>query len=120
MVKNNLLARNNERTCPPFVFFFLHACTAWPVGVVGLALSSSLVRAGVYLTSNPHSSFFYLLTGVHGVHLLGGLVALSVILPRAWRERYAPPASTAVDATAIYWHFLTVLWLYLFILLYWL
>jgi len=80
----------------------------------------SLVRAGVYLTSNPHSSFFYLLTGVHGVHLLGGLVALSVILPRAWRERYAPPASTAVDATAIYWHFLTVLWLYLFILLYWL
>ena len=51
MVKNNLLARNNERTCPPFVFFFLHACTAWPVGVVGLALSSSLVGAGVSVQS---------------------------------------------------------------------
>jgi cytochrome c oxidase subunit 3 len=80
----------------------------------------TLVHAGVYLTSNPHSSFFYLLTGVHGLHLLGGLVALSAILPVAWQERYAPPASTAVDAAAIYWHFLTALWLYLFILLYWL
>src|SRR6202022_3280124 len=35
------------RTCPPFAFFFLHVCTAWPVGVVGLALGSSLVKAGV-------------------------------------------------------------------------
>jgi hypothetical protein len=35
------------RTCPPFAFFFLHVCTAWPVGVVGLALGSSLVRVGV-------------------------------------------------------------------------
>ena len=51
MAKNNSTARNNERTCPPFVFFFLHACTAWPVGVVGLALSSSLVRAGVSVQS---------------------------------------------------------------------
>jgi cytochrome c oxidase subunit III len=79
-----------------------------------------LARAGVYLGSNPHSSFFYLLTGAHGVHLLGGLVALAVIVPRAWRAAYAPPAATAVDATAIYWHFLTALWLYLFVLLYWL
>jgi PAT family beta-lactamase induction signal transducer AmpG len=38
---------NRGRTCPPFAFFFLHACTAWPTGVVGLALGSSLVKAGV-------------------------------------------------------------------------
>jgi len=38
---------NRGRSCPPFAFFFLHACTAWPVGVVGLALGSSLVKAGV-------------------------------------------------------------------------
>jgi len=38
---------NRGRTCPPFAFFFLHACTAWPLGVVGLALGSSLVKAGV-------------------------------------------------------------------------
>src|ERR1700730_1683649 len=40
-------ADNRGRTCPPFAFFFLHACTAWPIGVVGLALGSSLVKAGV-------------------------------------------------------------------------
>jgi hypothetical protein len=51
MAQNNVIARDNERTCPPFVFFFLHACTAWPVGVVGFALSSSLVRAGVAVQS---------------------------------------------------------------------
>jgi hypothetical protein len=38
---------NRGRSCPPFAFFFLHVCTAWPVGVVGLALGSSLVNAGV-------------------------------------------------------------------------
>src|SRR3984893_88659 len=38
---------NRGRTCPPFAFFFLHACTAWPLGIVGLALGSSLVTAGV-------------------------------------------------------------------------
>lgn len=38
---------SSGRTCPPFAFFFLHACTAWPVGVVGLALGSSLIKAGV-------------------------------------------------------------------------
>ncbi len=36
-----------ERKCPPGAFFFLHVCTAWPVGVIGLALGSSLVKAGV-------------------------------------------------------------------------
>jgi len=79
-----------------------------------------LVRQGVYLSSHPHSSFFYLLTGAHGVHLLGGLVAFAVILPRAWRGAYAPPGSVAVNVTSTYWHFLTGLWLYVFIILFWL
>jgi cytochrome c oxidase subunit 3 len=78
-----------------------------------------LALQGVYLSSHPHSSFFYLLTGAHGAHLLGGLAAFAVILPRAWRGAYAPPAATAVTAASIYWHFLTALWLYVFIILFW-
>lgn len=78
-----------------------------------------LAQHGVYLSSHPHSSFFYLLTGAHGVHLLGGLAAFAVILPRAWRGAYAPPAANAVTATSIYWHFLTGLWLYVFAILFW-
>lgn len=78
-----------------------------------------LAQQGVYLSSHPHSSFFYLLTGAHGLHLLGGLAAFAVIVPRAWRGAYAPPAANAVTAASIYWHFLTGLWLYVFTILFW-
>lgn len=96
-------------------------------GALGLAFLAGQVLAwrqladqGVYLASHPHSSFFYLLTGVHGVHLLGGLIALGAILPGAWRGAYSPAGSTAVTLTATYWHFLTGLWLYVFVILFWL
>jgi len=104
---------------------FRRALTAG--GMLGVAFLAGqllawqqLVHAGVYLASHPHSSFFYLLTGAHGVHLLGGLVAFAVILPRAWRGAYAPPGAVAVNVTSTYWHFLTGLWLYVFIILFWL
>lgn len=81
-----------------------------------------LVRQGVYVASNPHSSFFYLLTGTHGVHLLGGLVALIYLLLRTRKanERDADPAkrSAAAGAVTLYWHFMDVLWIYLFLLLF--
>lgn len=83
-----------------------------------------LVGQGVYVASNPHSSFFYLLTATHGVHLLGGLLALVYLLVRARKSaantqveerRYA-----ATDAVTLYWHFMDGLWIYLFLLLfYW-
>jgi len=76
-----------------------------------------LAAQGVYLASNPHSSFFYLLTGAHGLHLLGGLGALSVVLARAWRGQYTPRAHAGITVFATYWHFMAGLWLYLFVLL---
>lgn len=81
-----------------------------------------LVRQGIYVASNPHSSFFYLLTATHGVHLLGGLVALVflTIRNRAPKENewaVAKGQATA-DAVALYWHFMDVLWIYLFLLLF--
>lgn len=68
-----------------------------------------LAAAGAYLASNPSSSFFYLLTGAHGAHLLGGLAALGYLGVRGSR--------TAVAAGSIYWHFMGVLWVFLFLLL---
>jgi cytochrome c oxidase subunit III len=79
-----------------------------------------LLRQGVYLSSYPHSSFFYLLTGAHGLHLLGGLVAIAAILPRAWRGAFTSPGSAPVTLVSIYWHFLTGLWLYVFVIMFWL
>ena len=74
---------------------------------------------GIYLSSNPHSSFFYLMTGAHGVHLAGGVIALLVL---GWNV-LAPGLCDAglrifADLTAIYWHFMDGLWIYLFLLLF--
>lgn len=81
-----------------------------------------LVRQGVYVASNPHSSFFYLLTAVHGVHLLGGLAALAYLSLRSRAPRENPEAVTKAqaggDAVALYWHFMDFLWVYLFVLLF--
>ena len=81
-----------------------------------------LVAQGVYLASNPHSSFFYLLTGVHGLHLLGGIIGLDYLLLRTWRKRDEAHAEekrqATADAVTIYWHFMDALWLYLFGLLF--
>ncbi len=76
-----------------------------------------LAARGVYLASNPSSSFFYLLTAAHGLHLLGGLIALGYVGFRAARVAVGPANRTVVDVTAVYWHFLGVLWVSLFLLL---
>jgi cytochrome c oxidase subunit 3 len=81
-----------------------------------------LARQGVYLASSPHSSFFYLLTAAHGVHLLAGLLALFYLLLRARRQIAEPLAlvkrQAVADAVTMYWHFMDALWIYLFLLLF--
>jgi cytochrome c oxidase subunit 3 len=77
-----------------------------------------LMNKGIYLSTNPHHSFFYLLTSLHGLHLLGGLLALGYIFIGAIRNRFTPERHVSVDVAAIYWHFMDGLWIYLFILLF--
>jgi len=81
-----------------------------------------LARQGVYLASNPHSSFFYLLTATHGFHLLGGLLALVYLVLRARRNKQDQQGEAKqyaiVDAVTLYWHFMDGLWIYLFLLLF--
>src|SRR5215467_13386900 len=76
-----------------------------------------LVQAGVYLPSTLHSSFFYILTGLHGIHRLGGVGALGYVLTRAFRNRIIPGRDESLKLCATYWHFMDGLWVYLFILL---
>jgi cytochrome c oxidase subunit III len=84
-----------------------------------LVIWRTLVTQGIYLGSNPHSSFFYVLTGTHGVHLLGGMVALGAVTLRARQpNRKIGASQTALDVTALYWHFMDGLWIYLFLLLF--
>ncbi|MGH9862919.1 MAG: cytochrome c oxidase subunit 3 [Candidatus Acidiferrales bacterium] len=76
-----------------------------------------LAAAGVYLASNPSSSFFYVLTGSHGLHLLGGVIALSVVGFRPRREDARLSQTTAARVAGVYWHFMGGLWVYLLLLL---
>ncbi len=84
-----------------------------------------LARQGLYLRNNPHSSLFYVLTGAHGVHLLGGMIALVCLLGTASRRPEVvlfdfKRQSSRTAAAALYWHFLAGIWLCLFMcLLFW-
>jgi cytochrome c oxidase subunit 3 len=76
--------------------------------VMQLAAWADLYQKGAYLGQNPHSSFFYLFTGLHAAHVAGGLVALGIVLFRK------SPRRELVNMVAFYWHFLGVLWLGLY------
>jgi cytochrome c oxidase subunit 3 len=76
-----------------------------------------LASRGIYLATNPSSSFFYLLTAAHGAHLLGGIVALFYLVLRARSILVAPRRPVCVELTAIYWHFMDGLWIYILVLL---
>src|SRR5260370_15188948 len=78
-----------------------------------------LVKEGVYLSSNPHSSFFYLFTGAHGIHLLDGMTAMSYLALRARRTLIGVSAEkrlAVTDSVTLYWHFMDGLWFALFLL----
>ena len=81
-----------------------------------------LASQGVYLATNPYNSFFYLFTAAHGLHLLGGILALSYLLLRTSKKRGANQSERRRGATAgaamIYWHFMDGLWVVLFLLLF--
>jgi len=80
-----------------------------------------LVRQGAYLASNPYNSFFYLFTATHGLHLLGGILALGYLLARTTKRRGSLEGELrrtgAAGAATIYWHFMDGLWVGLFLLL---
>jgi cytochrome c oxidase subunit 3 len=76
-----------------------------------------LVAQGVFMASNPASSFFYIFTAAHGLHLLGGVGALLYVLVRKFdNTRIALP--TAAEVASYYWHFMDGLWVFLLALLY--
>jgi cytochrome c oxidase subunit III len=75
-----------------------------------------LAAQGLFLSTNPNSSFFYVFTGMHILHLLGGIAAL-VYLVGQLVGSHATFRRAAFHNTAIYWHFMGVLWLYLLFVL---
>lgn len=72
---------------------------------------------GVYVATAPSSSFIYLLTGAHAVHLLGGVMALLAAVVGSLLRRPLQSQHILVDVTAWYWHFMALLWIYILALL---
>jgi cytochrome c oxidase subunit 3 len=74
-----------------------------------------LRAAGIYLATNPNSSFFYVLTVIHALHVLAGITALVYLMGRLVAS-HSTFRRSFFENTAIYWHFMGVLWVYLFLL----
>lgn len=89
------------------VLFLVGQVVAWRV----------LVKQGIYLASNPASSFFYIFTGAHALHLLGGVAALIYVTRRNY-DTAKITRTVAAEVTSYYWHFMDALWLFLLALMY--
>jgi cytochrome c oxidase subunit 3 len=77
---------------------------------------TQLAAQGLYLATNANSSFFYVFTGMHTLHLLGGIVALVYVMGQLVGS-HSTFRRASFQNTAIYWHFMGVLWLYLLFVL---
>ena len=78
-----------------------------------------LATIGIFLPTSPHGAFFYMLSGVHAVHVIGGILALAFVLLRRWNSASKlNAAADPVNLCAIYWHFVTGIWVYLYWLLF--
>ena len=83
--------------------------------VAGQYIAWLQLRAqGLFLATNPNSSFFYVLTAAHALHVLGGLGGLTRVIRRLHRSVLR---KSTLDATSHYWHFMDALWVYLLLLL---
>jgi cytochrome c oxidase subunit 3 len=74
-----------------------------------------LVDNGIFFVGNPSGSFLYVLTGLHVLHLVGGVFALIVVSVKTIQEKYNSENSLGIELCATYWHFLDLLWVYLFV-----
>ncbi len=77
----------------------------------------ALVANQVYLVGNPSGSFLYVITGLHGLHLISAIVFLLIVLVSTYRYRVHSKNLTQIEMCTTYWHFLGGLWLYLFVFL---
>lgn len=85
----------------------------------GQALAWRQLQApALYEITDPAVAFFYLITALHALHLLGGLVAWFRVMTRVWRGQGAGDVRAGVELCAVYWHFLLAVWLILFGLLF--
>ena len=90
-----------------FMFLFVQTWNWW-----------GLIRLHLTAASNLYAFTFFMLTGLHAAHVVGGVVLLAVVLSRSIRGRYGSGAYSGVTYAAMYWHLVDLIWIFLFPLLY--
>jgi cytochrome c oxidase subunit 3 len=80
----------------------------------------TLVGHGVKINGDGYGSMFYLTTGFHGLHVTGGLIAFIIYMIRTTMGRFTPAQATSAIVVSYYWHFVDVVWIALFAMIYWL
>jgi cytochrome c oxidase subunit 3 len=78
----------------------------------------NLVHEGVKINADGYGSMFYLTTGFHGLHVSGGLVAFLIFMARTTMGRFTPAQATSAIVVSYYWHFVDVVWIALFSMIY--
>lgn len=86
--------------------------------VIQMREYGSLIAAGVVISGDNFGSIFYLLTGTHAFHVFLGLVFIGIVAVRGFRGQFDSQRHVAVDAFAIYWHFVDVVWVLLYVIVY--
>lgn len=99
------------------LFGFLQCLGFWQLYHVPQAtqLNGEQLIETIRVSGNPSESFLFIITGLHLAHILGGVVALLLVFIMAYRKRVKVYNATGLEIVAAYWHFVDVLWLYLFI-----
>jgi cytochrome c oxidase subunit 3 len=113
--------RNNKKTDNSVRSLLINACVLTVAFLIGQLITWYEVAGnGFYLSSNPSSSFFYVLTGLHGLHIIGGLAVLFHTTALTRSDMKLHKLVTRVDVCALYWHFLFFIWcVMIFVMLGW-
>ncbi len=112
-------SRNGDRTTLKLSLLF-GALAAVGFLIGQLMAWNELSSTGYALTENPANSFFFMITGIHGLHILGGLVALGVLIPDVLTDGPIDRLIRRSELCATYWHFLLLIWvIILFVLIGW-
>lgn len=111
----NAIRRNHIRKAA------YHLVVTFCLGFIFLVTQISnwygLIQADILKTANLYAFTFYMLTGLHAIHVLGGLIPMGIVFVKTFKNRYSHAYYPGIQYCTIYWHFLMVVWLIMFVLL---
>lgn len=112
------LKRNAGRAC---ALFLASAFSCGVVFIINKAIEyHAKIQDGITILSNDFFMFYYIITGIHLLHVLGGMIVLLVLFINTRRGKYSANNVAAVEGGGIYWHMVDLLWVFIFPLIYFL